>query len=67
MGIVRLLERKSTSCHEAKALGEEEVSDPAVLDTPMQRKKPTRMDALKATPAHPDERVPGGCKHPTAD
>ena len=66
MGIVRLRERKSTCCHEAKALGNEEESDPAVLDAPIQRKNPARIEALTAYPAQADERVPGWYKHPTA-
>ena len=44
MGIVRLREWKSTGCHEAKSLGEEKVSNPAVPNTPIQRKNPTRID-----------------------
>ena len=49
MGIVRLREWKSTGCHEAKALCEEGVSDPAAFDTPSQRKVSTWIDALKAS------------------
>lgn len=60
MGIVRLREWKSTGRHEAKALSEEEESEPAVLDAPIQRKNSARIDALTVHPVHADERVPCG-------
>ena len=41
MGIVRLRERKSTECHEAKTTGEVEADDPAASDEPARCKIPT--------------------------
>ena len=67
MGIVRLRDWKSTDCHEAPVLCAEEMHDPTQLNATHQRKNSCRAHALRAALAHTDERIPGGCKHPTAD
>ena len=67
MGIVRLLEGKSTGYCEAKTLSDKVKGKPGTHDMPIQCKNALWNDTLKAVPAHKDEPIPGRCKHPAAN